>query len=91
MGIATQLNNVQRLVTYSALSIEKRARLWFGDGAANSHFDATIESMAFYYLVDNFGLITMPGGGPRAKIDQAAGAKCSPYKVFGAWNYTLTP
>lgn len=65
------------------------ARLWFGDNSANSRLDAAIGSPASYYLVDDFGLTTLPGTGPRTKIDQAAGAKCSPYKSFGVWHYTV--
>jgi hypothetical protein len=65
------------------------ARLWFNDSAANSRFDATIGSPASYFLQTGFGLATSPGAGPKATVDVAAGAKCSPYKTFGTWSITL--
>ncbi len=66
------------------------ARLWYNDGAANSHFDATIDAIVNnYYLLDGFLLGLNPGLGPKKTIDIAAGSKCSPFKLFGNWNTTL--
>jgi hypothetical protein len=56
------------------------ARLWFNDGAANSHFGATIgASTSDYFLRDAFALATTAGPGPKM-VDVAAGAPCSPFK-----------
>lgn len=66
------------------------ARLWFNDSVANSQFDATVGGINNnYYLVDGFTLLTTPGVGPKEHIDIAAGAKCSPFKLFGTWSTTL--
>jgi hypothetical protein len=64
------------------------ARLWFGDGSANSRFDASIESPTTYYLRSGFALDTVAGS-VRQFIDKAAGAKCSSFKEFGTWSVTL--
>ncbi|HEX5133889.1 MAG TPA: hypothetical protein VFW81_00715, partial [Thermoanaerobaculia bacterium] len=66
-----------------------RARLWFNDAAANSRFDATIDTTSDYYLRDAFALATTAGPGPKKTIDVQAGAKCSAYKPFGTWTATL--
>ena len=61
-----------------------RARLWYNDGAANSHFDVTLGSTPESdYLTSGFALSTARGVGPKQTIDVAAGAKCSAYKPFG--------
>jgi hypothetical protein len=66
------------------------ARLWYNDNIANSQFGATIgNNTNTYYLVDGFNLWTTPGIGPKLKIDVAAGAKCSPFKLFASWSTTL--
>ncbi|HKB88384.1 MAG TPA: hypothetical protein VKC53_01905 [Patescibacteria group bacterium] len=66
------------------------ARLWFNDAAADSHFDATIDSTnSNYYLLNGFLLGTSPGVGPKQPIDVAAGAKCSSFKPFGTWTTNL--
>lgn len=66
------------------------ARLWFNDSAANSRFDATIDSTTNdYFLRDGFLLATTAGPGPKKTIDVAAGAPCSPFKTFGTWTITL--
>jgi len=66
------------------------ARLWYNDGAADSHFDATIDDFtSIYYLISDFLLSNSPGVGPKFKADVGAGAKCSPFKLFGAWNTSL--
>jgi hypothetical protein len=63
------------------------ARLWYNDSAANSHFDATVAgSTNNYYLWEDSALNTTVGDGPRLNVDVAAGAKCSPFKLFGTWN-----
>lgn len=67
-----------------------RARLWFNDAGANSHFDATIDgTTSDFFLRDGFTLTTTPGSGPRKTIDVQAGAKCSAFKPFGTWSQTL--
>jgi hypothetical protein len=65
------------------------ARLWFNDAAANSRFNATIDSPTTYYLRDGFVLGTSPGSGPKKTIDVSAGAKCNPFKAFGTWSTTI--
>jgi Beta-propeller repeat len=65
-----------------------RARLWYNDATADSRFDATIGNQT-YYLLNGFALGTAPGTGPKQTIDVAAGAKCSPYKLFGTWTGTV--
>ena len=65
------------------------ARLWFNDSAANSRFNATIDTNSDYFLSDNFVLATTAGAGPKKTVDIAAGAKCSAFKSFGTW--TVTP
>lgn len=66
------------------------ARLWYNDSVASSRFDATIGGINNnYYFVDGFALWTIPGVGPKLKIDVAAGAKCSPFKLFGTWSTIL--
>ncbi len=66
------------------------ARLWYNDSAANSQFDATIGTVTSnYFLWNNFILGTSVGFGPKETIDVAAGAPCSPFKLFGTW--TITP
>jgi hypothetical protein len=65
------------------------ARLWYNDTAANSRFDIVIGSPTTRYLVDGFALSLSPGLGPKKMIDVAAGAKCSPYKLFGTWTGTV--
>ena len=62
-----------------------RARLWFNDSAANSRLVGTIGSPKTFFLRDGFLLASTAGPGPKKTIDVAAGAKCSPYKLFGAW------
>lgn len=65
------------------------ARLWYNDSAANSSFGTTIGgTQSSRYLVENFGLSTSPGTGLKQKVDVAAGAKCSPFKLFGTWSIT---
>lgn len=65
-------------------------RLWYNDSAADSHFDATIDSVdSNYYLLDGFLLGASPGSGPKQVIDVPAGAQCSPFKLFAAWSTTL--
>ena len=64
-----------------------QARLWFNDSAANTQFGATIAGdQGNWYLLDNFVLSSNAGLGPKVKIDVAAGARCSPFKLFGTWN-----
>lgn len=66
------------------------ARLWYNDSAANSRFDATIDSSnSDYYLLDSFLLSATPGSGPKKTIDVQSGTKCSPFKPFGTWTTTL--
>lgn len=66
------------------------ARLWYNDSAANSSFGTTIAgTQNSRYLVENFGLSTSPGTGLKQKVDVAAGAKCSPFKLFGTWSVNL--
>ncbi len=66
-----------------------RARLWYNDTQANTHFSATIgQNTTDYFLRDNFLLSTIPGQGPKKTIDIQSGAKCSPFKPFGTWNIT---
>jgi hypothetical protein len=66
-----------------------RARLWYNDTAADTRFDATIGSAATYHLLDGFLLSTAAGTGPKKTVDKQAGAKCSPYKLFGTWTRTM--
>ncbi len=66
-----------------------RARLWYNDTAANSRFDAAIGGPATYYLLNGSLLGTAAGPGPKKTIDIAAGAKCSPFKLFGIWSTTF--
>jgi hypothetical protein len=63
-----------------------KARLWYNDSQADSHFDATINENINFYLLNEFALGNAPGLGLRLHIDVAAGAKCSPFKLFGTWN-----
>jgi WD40 repeat protein len=66
------------------------ARLWYNDNQANSRFGATVDgNNNTYYLLDNFVLGSNPGPGPKKTIDVAAGAKCSPFKLFGTWSRTM--
>lgn len=66
------------------------ARLWFNDGAANSHFGATIGTATNnYFILNNFLLGTSAGAGPKKTIDVAAGSPCSPFKLFGTWIVSL--
>jgi hypothetical protein len=66
------------------------ARLWFNDSAADSRFDATINSTTSdYFLRDGFLLTTAVGPGPKKTIDVAAGSPCSPFKPFGTWTAVL--
>ena len=65
------------------------ARLWYNDSVANSKFGTTIAgNQTDRYLIENFELGTNFGDGPKEKADVAAGAKCSPFKLFGAWSVT---
>jgi predicted extracellular nuclease len=67
-----------------------RARLWFNDAAANSRFDATVDTATSdWYLRDLSALAKTPGPGPKKTIDVQSGAKCSVYKPFGTWTATL--
>ena len=65
------------------------ARVWFDDSSANSRFSASIGTSKTYFLREVFALATTAGVGPKKTIDVAAGAKCSPYKTFGAWSITI--
>jgi hypothetical protein len=66
-----------------------RARLWYNDTAADSHFNLTIGGVTnSYFLLDGFALGTAPGPGPKKTIDVAAGSKCSAFKPFGTWSIT---
>ena len=66
------------------------ASLWFNDSQANSQFGATVAAINSNYFVRSDSLLTTSlGTGPRQSVDVAAGAKCSPYKLFGTW--TITP
>lgn len=66
------------------------ARLWYNDSSANSKFGATIgANINPYYLVTSAALSTSVGSGPKRTVDVAAGARCSPFKLFGTW--TTTP
>lgn len=63
------------------------ARLWYNDPAANSHFGATLNtSSTDYYLRDSYQLATTAGTGPKETINVQSGARCSPFKPFGAWS-----
>ena len=65
------------------------ARLWYNDTAANSQFAATIGGVTSnYFLRDALMLANAAGPGPKKTIDVAAGAKCSPFKLFGTWSVT---
>lgn len=61
-----------------------RARLWYNDTSA----DSGLPSMDFYLRTGSM-LIGSHGPGPRQTIDLQAGAKCSPFKSFGSWTYSI--
>lgn len=62
------------------------ARLWYDDQQANSG----VEGTGFvYYLRTGFALAATVGSGPKQKVDVAAGAKGSPFKLFGSWALTV--
>ena len=68
------------------------ARLWFNDAAANSNFDATVDSStAIYYLLDGSLLGTSPGLGPKKTIDVPVDrlVNGNAFKPFGTWNFTF--
>jgi WD40 repeat protein len=66
------------------------ARLWYNDSQADSRFGVTLDgNTTTYYLLDNFLLGSNIGAGPKKTIDVAAGAKCSPFKLFGTWSRTM--
>lgn len=68
------------------------ARLWFNDSAANSQFSTSIGSATTAnFLLDGFGLGSVPGSGPKKTIDvfvdRAVGG--NPFKPFGVWSKTF--
>jgi hypothetical protein len=65
------------------------ARLWFDDAAADSRLEFTRDAPTTMYLRAAAALGTDPGPGPKLKIDVAAGAKGSPFKLFGTWSAAL--
>lgn len=102
--IPLSLSNPVDLPTGSSLSIKLyarntcsgnrrhsgTARLWYNDSSANSHFDATINSISnSYYLLTGFQLGTSLGSGPKLTIDVDAGSSCSAFKPFGSWEKTF--
>jgi hypothetical protein len=63
------------------------ARLWYNDSEANSKFGASIDSiLSSYYLVENLGLSSTTGTGPKQNLDTDAGSPCSSYKLFNTWS-----
>jgi hypothetical protein len=60
------------------------ARIWFGDAAAKSRFDATIDDSAGTYYLLNGSVLGTAAGTLRKSLDTAAGAKCSQYKQLGS-------
>ena len=67
------------------------ARLWYNDAAANSRFEESVNVPMTHYLLTGFLLGDMPGTGPKATVDVAAGSKCSAYKTFGTWGSVTVP
>lgn len=65
------------------------ARLWYDGSSANSGFDATVGSNDNTYYLRSGSVLSTSTGPLNQKIDVAAGAPCSPYKLFGTWNTTL--
>lgn len=68
------------------------ARLWFNDAAANSHFNASIESSSHtYYLLDGFLLGTNVGLGPKRTVDVTVNRNQggNPFIPFGTWTFTF--
>jgi hypothetical protein len=51
--------------------------------------EEAVAGLTTQYLLSGFALGNVPGGGPKQAINVAAGAKCSPYKLFGTWTGTL--
>jgi hypothetical protein len=68
------------------------ARLWFNDGAADSHFDATIGGVTqSYYMTSGFVLSQTAGLGPKNTIDVFVdrAENGNAFKPFGTWSFTL--
>jgi hypothetical protein len=81
--------SIKLLVRNACDGSEKKsgtARLWYGDGAADSRFGAPVAKLGrTYFLGKNFALLTTPGP-DRKMIDVAAGTRCGTYKAFGTWS-----